>query len=79
MKNVKTLLLATLVSFMMVTSPMANSISSDANLIFSNGSSQAQSMDFARLSTTEMKKTEGEWFWVAWASASRMLWSRPAY
>ncbi len=35
MKNLKTLLLATLASFMMVTSPMANSVSNDANLIFS--------------------------------------------
>lgn len=62
MKNVKTLLLAMVASFMMVISPMANPVSNDANLIFSNDSSQVQSMDFAKLSTTEMQ--EGDW--VIW-------------
>uniref|UniRef100_UPI0034DE68B4 hypothetical protein n=1 Tax=Candidatus Thiodubiliella endoseptemdiera TaxID=2738886 RepID=UPI0034DE68B4 len=78
-KNLKTLLLATLASFMMVTSPMANSVSNDANLIFSNDNTQVQSMDLAKLSSVEMQETEGAWVWVAWAFASRMLWSRPAY
>lgn len=59
MKNVKTGLLATLVSFMMVTSTLANPISNDADLIFSNDNAQVQTMDFARLSTSEMQETEG--------------------
>ncbi len=79
MKKLKTLLLATLASFMMVTSTIANPIGNDANLIFSNDNSQVQSMDFAKLSTTEMRETEGEWVWVAWVFVSRMLWSRPAH
>lgn len=81
MKNVKTLLLATLTSFMMVTSTMANPISNDADLIFSNDIAQAQSMDFAKLSTTEMQETEGAvgWF-VLWGVRFVVnRWSSPVY
>jgi len=61
MKNIKTLLLATLASFMMATSTLANPISNDADLIFINNTTQ--SMDFAQLSNAEMQATEGASFW----------------
>ncbi|MBA5248096.1 MAG: hypothetical protein FE834_00975 [Gammaproteobacteria bacterium] len=61
MKNIKTLLLATLASFMMATSTLANPISNDADLIFINNTTQ--SMDFAQLSNTEMQATKGASFW----------------
>ncbi len=70
MKNVKTLLLATLASFMMVTSTMANPISNDADLIFSNDNSQVQSLDLAKLSTAEMQETEGAFAPIVWYAVS---------
>ncbi len=95
MKNVKTLLLATLSSFMMVTSTMANPISNDADLIFSNTTYQVsdnanaifsnsdnsvEPMQLAQLSTTEMKETEGAWWFVrAVVSFVASRWSSPAY
>ncbi|MDC9715610.1 MAG: hypothetical protein PSN36_07340 [Gammaproteobacteria bacterium] len=81
MKNVKTLLLATLASFMMVTSIMANSIGSDADLIFSNDNAQVQSVDLAKLSTIEMQETEGAvgWFVVWGVSFIASRWSSPVY
>ncbi|WP_428086900.1 hypothetical protein [Candidatus Thioglobus sp.] len=79
MKKLKTLLLATLASFMMVTSTLANPVSNDADLIFSNSGAQVQSMDFARLSTTEMQETEGAWWPVYYYAPAITYWSIQAY
>lgn len=92
MKNVKTLLLAALASFIMVTSTMANPISNDADLIFSNTTYQAsnnvdavfnnnstQPIQLAQLSTTEMQETEGASWWRNFSFFRWLFWSSPAY